>query len=199
MLAFGQMGRQEIDPLLLKIYARALEGLSPRVLDAACLEALRYSNSARHGFMPSPGEILASVEIVRRTLRALPPIDCKICDGTGWRVIQRDGANCAVRCAHSDSGTPAQSEALKNNQWKSIDEEVAKRSMPKVPELRELSEEELIARRAEQLRRFEATEYQPVRKTPAPKKPQVLESVRPESSDSNIQETHVFEITEADA
>jgi hypothetical protein len=102
LLIFGQVYHRDLDELAIAAYREALSGLSPRLLDAACRYLVRRSK-----FLPNPAEILEAAELVAERLPKLPAPECALCGGTGWKVIERDGARFAVRCAHGGEAPPA--------------------------------------------------------------------------------------------
>ena len=79
-------------------YITALGDLSAHDLRLAFQETLRMSRSS---FPPKPGEIRGYLEAARERMPkagSRAQADCKICAGTGWRMVEREDGKFAVRC-----------------------------------------------------------------------------------------------------
>jgi hypothetical protein len=165
MVVFGGVFRQDFHPLTIRAYAVALQSLSPRLLRLACERALTECK-----FMPVPAEILDFAETVREQSPALPPLQCKICDGCGWRSVPRpDGTGCwAVRCDHHEVETSEEESVepcLENDAaMATLREIVGKTEIPKP-----MTETELDARKevlSEQARRIRLSHPGPISPPP---------------------------------
>ena len=79
-------------------YTLALADLTEQELKLAFEESLRMHRS---DFPPKPGEIRGYLDAALQRAPKPPSranSDCGECLGTGWRVVNREGNNFAVRC-----------------------------------------------------------------------------------------------------
>lgn len=76
-------------------YVEALDDFTPNEIDLAFREAVK-----RCKFFPNPAEIReclnVALERMPRTREAVN--DCKLCEGMGWRVVEKNGRKFAVQC-----------------------------------------------------------------------------------------------------
>lgn len=95
---FATYGGARLTEDVITGYTIALADLTEQDLKLAFEESMRMSRSS---FPPKPGEIRGYLEAARERMRpagSCANSDCRECLGTGWRVVNREGNNFAVRC-----------------------------------------------------------------------------------------------------
>lgn len=91
--------RKKYDPEMLAGYFDGLSDLTDRELNLAYLEAIK-----RRKFFPTPAELRESLDIALERMPRVTEADpnCKACDGTGWKIVERGadgrGGKFAVNC-----------------------------------------------------------------------------------------------------
>lgn len=80
-------------------YTLALADLTARELEVAFSESLRRHRS---NFPPTPAQIRGYLEAAAERMPARPQrqatVDCRICGGTGYETVEREGRRLAVLC-----------------------------------------------------------------------------------------------------